>query len=34
LVQSTYEHLAPGTPLWIQGNQFMESAGPLAPDAD
>jgi hypothetical protein len=34
LVQSTYEHLAPGTPLWIHGAAFMEAAGPLALGAE
>jgi hypothetical protein len=29
LVHSTYSHLAPGTPLWVRENQFVQAAGPL-----
>jgi hypothetical protein len=29
LVRSTYGHLAPGTPLWVLGQDFEEAAGPV-----
>lgn len=29
LVRSTYGHLAPGTPLWMRGAEFVEAEGPL-----
>lgn len=29
LVRSTYGHLAPGTPLWVLGREFVEADGPL-----
>jgi hypothetical protein len=29
LVRNTYAHLAPGTPLWEQGNVFAFAAEPL-----
>ena len=28
-VRSTYQHLAPGTPLWVRGRDFATAAGPL-----
>jgi HNH endonuclease len=29
LVRSTYTHIAPGTPLWVRGNEFVAASGPL-----
>lgn len=29
LVQTTYGHLAPGTPLWVLGRAFTQATGPL-----
>jgi hypothetical protein len=29
LVRSTYTHIAPGTPLRVRGNEFVEAVGPL-----
>ncbi|GEM_PF-2193777 len=29
LVQSTYAHLAAGTPLWLQGGEFVLADGPI-----
>lgn len=29
LVRSTYLHLAPGTPLWVVGREFVEADGPI-----
>lgn len=30
LLRSTYGHVAPGTPLWLQGRTFADAAGPIA----
>ena len=30
LLASTYGNIAPGTPLWLQGNRFVDAAGPIA----
>ncbi len=29
LVRSTYLHIAPGTPLWLGGKEFVEAEGPI-----
>lgn len=29
LVRSTYRHVAPGTPLWVMGKDFVEAEGPI-----
>jgi hypothetical protein len=30
LIRSTYAHVAPGTPLWVTGREFVEADGPVA----
>lgn len=30
LVRSTYLHVAPGTPLWVERDQFVQADGPIA----
>ena len=29
LVRSTYRHVAPGTPLWVVGREFVQADGPV-----
>ena len=29
LLRSTYRNLAPGTPLWLRGREFVDAIGPL-----